>query len=360
MSTFPQSSTTSLPVDFDPFSGGELSSTVPLTESQREIWASVQMGADANCAYNESQILKLQGQLNLQGLERAFQALIERHEVLHSTCSPDGATLCIANTAKLDIASVDLSTSDLKTQDNHIEQLVRKAVETPFDLEHGPLFRVQVIKLDIEDHLVLITAHHIICDGWSVAVIISELAELYTAIVQGHPPQLDEPGHFSQYAIACAAPEDEDTDESFNYWLQQFSDSVPVLDFPTDRPRPALRTFNSAREDWQLSPALITQLKHLGTNCGCSFMTTLLAGFEVFLSRLTGQSDVIVGVPTAGQAATGQYNLVGHCVNLLPLRTQINAQLSFQDYLKIRKVTVLDAYEHQHYAQNIFFPTCNT
>lgn len=349
MSTFSQPSITPLPVDFNPFLDGELSSTVPLTESQREIWASVQMGVDANCAYNESQTLKLQGQLNLQGLERAFQALIERHESLRSTCSPDGTTLCIAKTTKPDIASVDLSTSDPKAQDNQIEQLVRQAVETPFDLEHGPLFRVQVIKLDTEDHLVLITAHHIICDGWSIAVIISDLAKLYSAIIQGHPPQLDEPGHFSQYAIACVEQEDEDIAESLNYWLQQFSDSVPVLDFPTDRPRPALRTFNSAREDWQLSPELITQLKHLGTNYGCSFMTTLLAGFEVFISRLTGQSDVIVGVPTAGQAATGQYNLVGHCVNLLPLRTQVHDHLSFQDYLKIRKATVLDAYEHQQF-----------
>lgn len=336
-------------VDFDPFSDGELSLTAPLTESQKEIWASVQMGPAANCAYNESQTLRLRGQLDLQGLERAFQVLIEHHEALRATCSPDGTTLCIAKVAELEIASIDLSTLDPQTKESHVAQLTQQTVETPFDLEHGPLFRVQVVKINPEDHLVLITAHHIICDGWSVAVIISDLAKVYTAIVQSRPPQLGESERFSQYAMSCAEQEDEDIAESLNYWLQQFSDFIPVVDFPTDRPRPALRTFDSARIDWQLSPELITQLKQLGTSCGCSFLTTLLAGFEVFLSRLTGQSDVIVGIPAAGQAATGQYELVGHCVNLLPLRTQINSHQSFQDYLNIRKSTVLDAYEHQQF-----------
>ena len=178
----------------------------------------------------------------------------------------------------------------------------------------------------------------------------TDLGTLYSAFKQGITPDLDEPERFSEYAIALEEAEgDIEAAETVDYWCKLFAQSVPVLDFPTDRPRPLLRTFNSARKDWDLAPELVSQLKQLGTSLGCSFMTTILAGFEVFLHRLTGQNDVIVGVPAAGQAASGRYNLVGHCVNLLPLRTQVEPHQTFSQYLKARKSTVLDAYDHQQF-----------
>lgn len=350
MSFLSQPPVNALPVDFDPFAGGELASTVPLTESQREIWASVQMGVAANCSYNQCQSLELKGDLSEEILLRALQGLADRHEVLRATCSPDGSTLCIAQEFALDTVITNLSHLDPPTQATQIEYFSQQSVETPFDLEHGPLIWVRLIKLSDQDHVLLLTVHHIICDGWSIALMISDLAELYTAFKQGRIPQLDLPVGFSEYANtledAKGTPE---AKEDFNYWLEQYADSVPTLDFPTDRPRPALRTFESARVDWQLSPELITQLKKLGAELGGSFMTTLLSGFEIYLARITGQSDITVGVPAAGQAATGEYNLVGHCVNLLPLRSQVNSQQSFQEYFSHRKSTVLDAYEHQQF-----------
>ncbi len=336
-------------VSFDPFADGELQLVSPLTESQKEIWASVQMGDAANCAFNESQSLQLQGLLNQQALELAFQQLVDRHESLRSTCSPDGTKLCINRSVPLDSTFIDLSTLESQDQTSQIAGLKHNAVELPFDLEHGPLFRVQVIKLAANDHLVLMTAHHIVCDGWSWAVIMTELATLYTALQQGQIPQLEEPDSYSHYANTLVNTEAEEASETLEYWKQQYSNHVPVLDFPTDQSRPALRTFNSAREDWPLTPQLVTQLKQLGARNGSSFLTTLLSGFEVFLHRLTGQSDVVVGVPAAGQAATGQLGLVGHCVNLLPLRTQIQSHQSFEDYLNQRKSAVLDAYDYQQF-----------
>ena len=350
MSPLPPSSATTLPVDFDPFSGGELSLTVPLTESQREIWASVQMGVAANCAYNESQSLEFRGVLDEQALLQAIQALVHRHEVLRATCSPDGSTLCIAQAIPLDVVTTDLSHLSPPDQTRQIDHFSKQAVGTPFDLEHGPLIRVQLIRLIEQNHILLMTLHHIICDGWSIALLISDLAELYSSNKQRREPQLKPVIGFSEYAIALdEAQATTEAEEDLNYWLTQFSDSIPTLDFPTDRPRPALRTFDSARVDWQLSPELITQLKQLGAGAGCSFMTTLLSGFEVYLARMTGQSDITVGVPAAGQAATGQTDLVGHCVNLLPLRTQVDLQTSFLTYLDGRKSTVLDAYDHQQF-----------
>jgi amino acid adenylation domain-containing protein len=337
-------------VDFNPFANGELLLTVPTTESQKEIWASVQMGREANCAYNESQTLRLKGLLDEKALRSALQQMILRHEALRTTFSPDGSTLCIVESLNLEIQEIDLSGLDVQNRETSVENLQQQAVQEPFDLEHGPLFRTQIVKLQSLEHLLIVTAHHIICDGWSWAVLMPDLGNLYSAIKQGRIPELEEVERFSDYAIALEAEaESEETVETENYWLHQFSGDIPIVDFPTDRPRPPLRTFNAAREDWDLSPALVTNLKQLGTNLNCSFMTALLAGFEVWLHRITGQDNLVVGVLAAGQASSGSYNLVGHCVNLLPLRSQVDSRKSFSDYLQSRRSTVLDAYDHQQF-----------
>ncbi|WP_427161994.1 non-ribosomal peptide synthetase [Aliinostoc sp. HNIBRCY26] len=337
-------------VDFDPFAEGELLLTAPATESQKEIWASVQMGEAANCAYNESQSLRLKGKLDLEALQFALQQLVQRHEALRTTFSTDGSTLCIVPSLVIDVPVIDISALELPEREAKLESLIQAEVETPFDLEHGPLLRVKIIKLQPEEHLVTLTAHHIICDGWSWGVLTPELGEIYSAKVEGRTADLETPDVFSEYAIL--QEEEQQTPEAIateQYWLDQFANSVPVVDFPTDRQRPPLRSFNSAREDWQLDSELVTNLKQLGTKFGCSFMTTILAGFEVWLHRLTEQVTLVVGIPAAGQAASGQYNLVGHCVNLLPLRTQIDSTKAFSDYLQARRSVVLDAYDHQQF-----------
>ncbi|MHC5933184.1 non-ribosomal peptide synthetase [Nostoc sp.] len=337
-------------VDFDPFSGGELLLTAPATESQKEIWASVQMGDSANCAYNESQSLRLKGNLDVEALQSAVQQLVQRHEALRTTFSTDGNTLCILASLKIEIPIIDLSGLEPQEQETKIASILQQEVEQPFDLEHGPLFRSKIVKLQPQEHLAVLTAHHIICDGWSWAVLMPDLGKLYSGLQQGIVPELEKPDHFSEYATLqeeeAQSPEAIATEQ---YWLDQFADSVPVLDFPSDRPRPPLRTFNAAREDWHLNPELVANLKQLGTKLGCSFMTTILSGFEVWLHRLTGQNDLVVGISAAGQAALGKYNLVGHCVNLLPLRSQINGEKSFSDYLQTRRSAVLDAYDHQQF-----------
>ncbi|PSB59231.1 non-ribosomal peptide synthetase [Chamaesiphon polymorphus] len=337
-------------VDFDPFAEGELLLTAPATESQTEIWASVQMGSDANCAYNESQTLRLRGVLAVESLRSALQQLVLRHEALRTTISPDGTTLCIAESLVLEVPEIDLSGLNVAERETKVAQLRLAAVELPFNLEHGPLFRSQIVKLDPEEHLVIITAHHIICDGWSWAVMMPDLGNLYSALKQGEIPDLAAPERFSTYAIDRAdAVDDEESIATEAYWLEQFAGAIPLVDLPTDRPRPPLRTFNSAREDWDLSPILVANLKQLGTKFSCSFMTTLLSGFEVWLYRLTGQEDLVVGVSAAGQAASELYNLVGHCVNLLPLRSQVDGTSSFSEYLQTRRLAVLDAYDRQQF-----------
>lgn len=337
-------------VDFDPFAEGEVLLTALATESQKEIWASVQLGDDANCAYNESISLQLQGALNIGALRSAFQEVAKRHEALRTTFSPDGNNLCITDSPDIEIPLIDLSSLSEADKQQKVAYARHQAVSLPFDLEHGTLFRVELFRLQPEEHLLIFTAHHIVLDGWSLGVIIPELGKLYSAFHQGIEPDLEDPDRFSNYALMLEEAEgSEEMIATENYWLQQFAGSVPVVDFPTDRPRPPLRTFESAREDLEISAELVSALKQLGTASGCSFMTVLLSGFEAFLHRLTGQEDLVVGISAAGQAASGQYNLVGHCVNLLPLRTQVRSAQSFRDYLHSRKSTVLDAYDHQQF-----------
>jgi amino acid adenylation domain-containing protein len=337
-------------VEFDPFASGEVLLTAPATESQKEIWASVRMGDDANCAYNESQTLRLRGTLEVEVFRAALQSLVQRHESLRMTVSPDGTDLCIHAERTLDIPLVDLAGLDEQERHVQLDVLMRNEVKQSFDLEHGPLFRVTIVRIQPQEHWILMTAHHVICDGWSWGVLMPDLGKLYSALLKGETPDLEEPDRFSDYALELeASAESEEAAATENFWLNQFAQSVPVLDFPTDRPRPAVRTFDAGREDRLLDATLVANLKQIGNQLGCSFMTTMLASFEVFLCRLLRQEDIVVGVPAAGQAASGNYNLVGHCVNLLPLRTTVDVSQSFNSYLKQRQSSVLDAYDHQQF-----------
>jgi hypothetical protein len=260
-------------VDFDPFAEGEVLLTAPATASQQEIWASVRMGDDANCAYNESQTLQLRGSLDVANMQTAIQLLGDRHESLRMTLSPDGTNLCISANFALDVPLVDLSNLDESARQARLDEIVRTEVNQTFDLEHGPLFRVQILRLSAIEHRVLLTAHHIICDGWSWGILIPELGKIYSALVQGNSPDLEPADRFSDYALTldseATSPEIVATE---NFWLNQFSESIPVLDLPTDRPRPALRTFAADRHDYRIAPELAIALKQLGTKMGCSFI----------------------------------------------------------------------------------------
>ncbi|MGB3265992.1 MAG: condensation domain-containing protein, partial [Microcoleus sp.] len=335
-------------VDFDPFAGGELFACVPATEAQKEIWIAVQMGDEANCAYNESMCLRLQGNLDVESLRFSIQELVQRHEALRATFSPDGSTLCIASAIEIDIPTIDLSILDDRDRESKLAYLRREEVDRPFDLVRGPLFRSQIIKLQEQEHIVILTGHHIICDGWSWGILFPDLGVIYSARQQGLCANLSQPESFIDYAIL----QDEQATtteviEAENYWLNLFCGTIPVVDLPTDRPRPALRTYSGAREDWELDRDLVANLKGLGKKARCSFFTILFAGFEAFMYRLCGQEDLVVGMPAAGQLFGGKDQLAGHCVSLLPLRTCIDGEQSFIDYLRSRRTGILDAIERQ-------------
>lgn len=323
--------------------------TAPTTEAQKELWFLTQLGNDASLAYNQSMTLRMRGLLNVAALHKAVQELVHRHEVLRTTFSPQGDTQRILPTATIDIPCIDFSTQDEELCAAHALEWITKEAQRPFDLEHGPLLRIHLVKLTEQQHLLLFTYHHIIADGWSFGVLVQELSILYAANCQGtdyHLPQPLQCGAYAQWQIRQQQSPEMQAAES--YWQKRFTtSSIPTLDLPTDRPRPSIKTYAGARESIVLNASLGNKLMRLSAEQNSTLFMLLLAAYNVLLFRLTGQDDIIVAILSAGQAPLGNAPLIGHCVNLLPLRSYIPGDPIFSDYLLSVKNDVLDAYDHQ-------------
>lgn len=339
-----------VPVEHDPFAGPPITHTVPTTEAQREVFAASLMGDDASCAYNESVSLRLGGQLDVAAITGAVQALAARHEGLRAVCDASGLRMIVMTERTIDVAFIDLSGKSSEEADAGLKQLADEDMTKPFDLTNGPLFRAYLVRLAQDQHLLRLTGHHVICDGWSLGIIMADVAALYNASVQGRSPDLAEAVPFSAYALAQIgfqrSPEHATTEK---FWLDEFKGTVPRMELPTDRPRPRQKTYKGNRVDLELRPDLVRGLKEVAVRNGSSFVTTLLTAFETLLYKLTGDGDVVCGLPAAGQSDLGMKHLVGHCVNLLALRSRIADETPFSEHLRKRRSAVLDAFENQRY-----------
>ena len=333
--------------DFDPLAGPAISHLIPLTEPQAEIWTACQLaGKDASRAYNESVTLRLSGGLNRSALTRALQAVVARHEALRMAFSTEGSFCYVVEELFLAIDYQSFITDPDPI--GRVGAYGAQEAEHVFDLGKGPLVKAALLQVGPAEHHFVLTAHHLVCDGWSTGIVLQELGALYSAFSQGCAPLLPPAEAYADYADQLQqGSQQPDYQRAEHYWVTQFASPIPTLTLPTDFTRPAQRTYRSARADFRLAPALAADLKRLGQRAGCTFVTTLLVSFETLLHQLSGQSDIVVGLPTAGQPAVGRPQLVGHCVNLLPLRSHPRPELSFMDYLQQRKPAILDAYEHQ-------------
>ena len=337
-------------VDYDPFAGGALSRVVPSTEPQREIWLADQLGRDASLAYNESVSLHLRGALDQPALTAALQALLDRHDALRASFGPDGETLCVLEQVTLELPLFDLSAADPDRREEAWRERQRAAVETPFALARDHLLRGELLRLAHDEHVLILTAHHIVCDGWSWWVLVRELGTLYAQRLGHAVEPLPPADAFADYALAQARhPADAVHAQDENYWLARFAGEIPVLDLPTDRARPVRRSFASAREDWTLDAELVTAIRRMGAHRGASLFATLLGSFAALLGRLANQSRVVIGIPTAGQSVDGHDRLVGHCVNTLPLLFEPDPDQPAALAIEQAQATLLDALEHQRY-----------
>ena len=316
---------------------------VPTTEAQREVWLADRLGTEASLAYNESVSLHLRGALDIDALREAVRALPRHHDALRATFSEDGLTLRVpAEAPAFDVPLRDAS-ADADPQ-AALAAIAARHVSEPFDVASGPLLRAEIVKLAPEHHVLVLSGHHIVLDGWSFWVLVKDLA----ATCRGEAPTTFP--SFADYAAAQAQPDADERsarESDLGWWAQQFADGGPVLELPTDRPRPPVRTQRAGREDHVLPADLLARVRKLGAAHGASLFATLIAGFGTLLHRLTGQDDLVVGVPAAGQAAAGLEGLVGHCVHMLPLRLFPQAEQPFATLVDACRVTVLDAYDHQ-------------
>lgn len=339
-----------IPVDFDPFAEGREIEKITFTnEPQREIWLSCVIGGvEANLSYNESVSIKINGDLQFEPFKQAVDDLILRHEALRATVSPNGEKLIIYKDVPVMFSLLDISKLDAEDAMEVFHSFLNKEINTPLDITEGPLFRVFLHQTGAQEYYFTIVKHHIIGDGWSTGIMLEDLSRMYNSYIKGEGITLEPASQISDYASSQAAFKlTKAYKETENYWLNLYKNDVPVVDVPTDRPRPANKTYKGHRIDHPISKQMADQLKVVGAKQGASLVTTLLAAFEVFLYKITQQDDLVVGLPASGQAASGLTNVVGHCVNLLPLRTHIDRTLPFTAYLKRRKSEVLDAYDHQ-------------
>lgn len=334
--------------DFDPFASGPIERIIETTEAQREIWLGDNLGPESSLAYNETLQLRLTGRLDAGALAAALDNLVARHESLRSTFSPDGMQLLIGAPARTEMARHDLSHLDPAAQRKRLAEDAAALVLRPFDLEKGPLFRAALYQLSPSEHLLSMSAHHAVCDGWSWGVIREDLGHLYAEQI-GLSPSKEPAARYSDYAAweaeESARPE---MQGHVDYWLSRFAGgSLPVLELPLDHPRPPVRTFRSHRLDRLLDKNLVDALRKVGSANGTSLFSTMFGAFGAVLHRLTAQEDVVIGIAAAGQMPSAMPSLVGHCVNLLPIRVAIDAQMPFDALARQSGSTLLDAFEHQ-------------
>ncbi|MFX0544540.1 amino acid adenylation domain-containing protein [Roseovarius sp. S1116L3] len=325
--------------------------SVPTTEAQREIWAAMIVTPEVVPAYNESVTLKLVGPIDRAALIKAVTTGLHRHDALRSTFSADGMTMHIHPDLDVDVPLVDLTGKQKKSQENALKTLLDEHVETPFNMVSGQFVRAHLVAFSPDDHHLIITAHHIVCDGWSIDVIMSDISKLYTALTEKCAADLPPVQSIIDYARAEADWERSDAfEEDRAYWLEKFQAPDPALDLPTDRPRAAARTVAARRLDRALDSDLTVRLRKTASRQGVTLVNLLLAVFNLHLARVTGADAVTVGVPAAGQASRGMAGVVGHCVNLMPLRSRIDRAARFSDYVADIRSIMLEGSEHQHFS----------
>jgi amino acid adenylation domain-containing protein len=327
----------------------EAETRVPLSEAQKQLWVLAKMGEDGSLAYNVSATAELKGEFHAESMRQAMQTLVKRHEALRTSISSEGDFQYIFPTLEVEIPVINFSYLNEEQRQSQVTRWFKKESLEPFDLSKAPLFRFHILKLEEKKHLLVFTAHHIIADGWSMGVILQELATVYSAECQNFDTRLKPPMQFREY-IKCQEQQSQTPEMKAHesYWIEKFQAESPTLNLPTDRPRPPIKSYQGSRQTIKLDANLYREVKNFSQANSCTLFMTLLGVYTTLLNRLTGQEDIVVGVPSAGRFK-GSEGLVGYCSHLLPIRNYIDGNSTFLQHLQSTKAELLNAYEHQDY-----------
>ncbi|MFP2934356.1 condensation domain-containing protein, partial [Pyxidicoccus sp. 3LG] len=321
---------------------------LPLSFAQQRLWFLHQL-EPASAVYNIPAALRLTGALDGVALQRALSELVRRHESLRTRfASFNGQpSQRIGEPGPLPLPEVDLSSRE--DRESEVRRLAEVDANQPFDLDRGPLLRASLLRLGTQEHVLLLNMHHIVSDGWSMDVLVREVAALYEAFSAGQPSPLPElPVQYADYSVWQRGWLQGDVLETqLAWWRRQLEGAPAALELPTDRPRPANQSFRGATTRVQLSRSVSEALKALCQEEGVTPFMGLLATWQLLLSRYSGQDDVLVGSPIAGRRVAELEGLIGFFVNTLVLRSRIDSRGSFRELLAQVRKSTLGAFEHQ-------------
>lgn len=322
--------------------------SLPLSFAQQRLWFLDQLET-GSFLYNVPRAFRISGDLNVEALRRTFDVIVARHEVLRTTfATVDGNPVqVIAESLRVPLPTVDLS--QIVEREAEARRRVLEEAQRPFDLQSGPLLRTSLLRLSEEEHVLLLTMHHIVSDGWSAGILFRELRALYEGFSTDQPAQLpDLPIQYADYAVWQRKwLQGEVLERQLSYWQKQLGGDLPVTELPTDRSRPTTQNFRGTYRFVKFPKPIMEGLEALSRSEGATLFMTLLAAFQTLLSRYSGQEDVIVGSTTAGRNRAEIEDLIGFFTNTLMLRTNLSGNPSFRELLRrVREVTI-GAYAHE-------------
>ncbi|MBE8998846.1 amino acid adenylation domain-containing protein [Nostoc sp. LEGE 12447] len=332
-----------------PLIKAERPQNLPLSFAQERLWLLNQLEPD-NPSYNEQAALKLHGKLNVVALEQSLNKIIHRHEALRTNFRTinEQPVQVITDSLNLNVPIVDLSELPESEREIACQQLATTEANRPFDLASSPLIRASVVKLTEVEYALVLTIHHIVVDGWSIGVLMRELATIYSAICNNLSPELPElPIQYADFAIWQRQwLQSEVLQTQLDYWKQLLKNAPTLLELPTDRPRPAIQTFRGEIQYGEFSVELSEAIANFTRQEGATLFMTLFAAFVTLLYRYTDSDDIVVGTPIANRDRLELEGLIGFFVNTLVLRTDLSGNPSFQQLLsRVRQMT-LQAYAH--------------
>jgi amino acid adenylation domain-containing protein len=328
----------------------ERSGKLPLSFAQQRLWFLDQL-EPGNSFYNVGRALRLRGPLDIKALTAAINHIILRHESLRTAFEADEGNPYqrILNHAPSELPLIDLREFPVELRQEKADELAAGEVKQPFDLTKGPFLRTKLIRVDDDDHVLILTMHHIAADEWSLAILFRELSSLYNAFTKEKSSSLRELS--TQYADYAAWQrqwlQGEDLEKLISYWREQLDGAPTILNLPTDKPRPAVQSFRGAYEEFEMSRELLDRLKHLSRSEGVTLFMTCLAAYQLQLARFSGQSDLLIGTDVANRNRVETESLIGFFTNLVPLRARVSDDLDFVSLLHQVRETTLEAYAHQ-------------
>ncbi|MCP3140550.1 non-ribosomal peptide synthetase [Pyxidicoccus xibeiensis] len=339
-----------LPLQAPPLRPRPRQERLPLSFAQQRLWFLEQLEPGLP-TFNMPSSLRLEGPLDVRALEQAFQEVVRRHESLRTffVDGPEGPAQVVIPEVELPLARVDLRVLPPGRREEEARRLEAEETRRPFDLSRGPLLRAMLVSLRDEEHLLLLTMHHIASDGWSMGVLVHDVVALYAAFREGRPSPLPELAvQYGDYAAWQRQwMQGEVLEAQLGYWRQQLEGAPTVLELPADRPRPAVRTYRGASHPVFLSPELTGQLEALARREGATLFMVLMAAFQSLLHRYSGQTDLVVGTDVANRNRAETEGLIGFFINQLVLRLRLDGNPSFRDVLEQTKAAALGAYAHQ-------------